>query len=382
MMPSDVALPAAVVLYRGARICDAECTGARRERRNPQTTAKDATVPDGDRWYIQLLERLGVNTTKLRWRIYQKEQQAKRLIETGGRPAALSWWSYPNKVCPHCRAINNADLKVCTSCGKRLPTMAGYRVRRLVATVVPAEGPVVSMAFLTMMIVFWAAQIFIDGIGVSSVMGPSGGALHVLGAFTAAYAVDGGEYWRILAFGLVHGGLFHIGMNSYFLVQIGPALESQLTRARMLSLITLSQVAAAVTCYLWYGQVQNMWYVPIVGASGWLFGLLGFGVVFAHRAGILSMRDSLLRSALFMFILGFVINSYSNGGGISNAAHFGGMMGGVLFGVLPESSRMHPRSAARAWNAIGWICFVLWLAAIVFAALCVIRFWPELRERA
>jgi len=337
-------------------------------------------MPDGDRWYIQLLERLGVNTTRLRWRIYQKEQQAKRLIETGGRPASLSWWSYPNKVCPHCRAINNADLTVCISCGRRLPSMAGYRVRRLVSSVVPAEGPVVSMAFLCMMILFWGAQIVIDGMSIGSVMGPSGGAIHVLGAFTTAYAVDLGEYWRFLAFGFVHGGLFHIGMNSYFLVQIGPLLESQLTRTRMLSLITLSQLSSAVMCYVWYGLVQGLWNVPVVGASGWLFGLLGFGIMFAHRAGIVSMRNSLLQSAAFMFLLGFVVNSYASGGGISNTAHFGGMVGGLLFGVLPESSRMHPRRAERIWNAIGWICLALWIAAIVFAGMCVVQHWPELME--
>lgn len=338
-------------------------------------------MPDGDRWYIQLLERLGVNTTKLRWRIYQKEQQAKRLIESGGRPASLSWWSYPNKICPHCRAINNADLKVCSSCGKRLPTMAGYRVRRLISTVIPSEGPVVSMAFLGVMVLFWGVQIFIDGMSIGSALGPSGVSMHVLGAFTTAYGVEQGEYWRFLAFGLVHGGLIHIGMNSYFLVQIGPLLESQLSRARMLSLITLGQLSSAVTCYVWYGLVQNMWYLPVVGASGWLFGLLGFGIVFAHRAGIFSMRNSLLQSAAFMFILGFVVNSYAGSGGISNAAHFGGMMGGIVFGLLPESSRMHPRGAARAWNAAGWICLLLWITAIVFVAMFVVQSWPELQQQ-
>lgn len=337
-------------------------------------------MPEGDRWYIRLLDQLGVNTTKLRWRIYQKEQQAKRLIESGGRPASLSWWSYPNKICPHCRAINNAELKVCHSCGKRLPSMAGYRIRRLIGMVIPSEGPVVSMTFLGVMALFWVAQIVIDGISVGSVMGPSGAAITVLGAFMTGFAVHEGEYWRFLAFGLVHGGLFHIGMNSYFLVQIGPIVESQLTRMRMLSLITISQLASALMCYFWYDVVYNNWYLPVVGASGWLFGLLGYGIVFAHRAGILSMRDALLRSALFMFILGLVINSYASSGGISNAAHFGGMVGGLLFGVLPESSRMHPRRAERIWNGVGWICLAMWITAIVFAGICVVQHWPELME--
>ncbi len=33
-------------------------------------------MPSGDPWYIRALDQLGVNTTKLRWRLYQREKQA------------------------------------------------------------------------------------------------------------------------------------------------------------------------------------------------------------------------------------------------------------------------------------------------------------------
>ncbi len=334
-------------------------------------------MPEGDPWYIRALDRIGVNTTRLRWRLYQREQQAARILETGIKPPAPSWWSYPNKICPHCRAINNRESAICDSCGRRLPSMAGYRIRRLILGAIPAEGPVITMGFLAVMTVFWGVQIAFDGIGLRSAMGPSGSAIRALGAFTSAYAVREHEYWRFLAFGLVHGGLLHIGMNSYFLVQIGPMVEAQLTRARMLVLVTLSQITSALTCFVWYTKVGGLWYSPvIVGASGWLFGLLGFGIVLAHRAGMRPMRDSLIRSAAFMFIFGLVINSYAAGGGISNAAHFGGLIGGLLFGVLPETARMNPRAAERAWSAAGLVSFVLWATAIVFAAITVVRNWP------
>jgi membrane associated rhomboid family serine protease len=335
-------------------------------------------MPEGDRWYIQLLDRLGVNTTKLRWRIYQKEQQAKRLIESGGRPASLSWWSYPNKICPHCRAINNADLTICSSCGRRLPTMVGYRIRRLITTALPADAAVISVGFLSVMVLMWAMQTIMDGLGMASLMRPSRLATQALGSFTTLYGVEQGEYWRFLGFGLVHGGLLHIGMNCYFLVQIGPQLESVLSRARMLTLITVSQIAAGLVCYVWYGRVQGLWTMPVVGASGWLFGLLGFGIVYAHQHGVMSMRDSLLRSALFMFLLGFVVNSYASAGGISNAAHFGGMLGGFLTGAFPESNRNNPRAATRAWNAAGWVCLLLWIATLVCVGISVVRYWPQI----
>src|SRR5262249_11356393 len=135
---------------------------------------------------------------------YQREKQAKQILETGVKPPAPSWWSYPNKICSHCRAINNRESTVCDSCGRRLPSMWGYRIRRLILGAVPSEGPVVTMTFLGVMVIFWAVQMFLDGFGTGRAFGPSRDALQVLGAFTPAYAVREHQYWRFLAFGLVH----------------------------------------------------------------------------------------------------------------------------------------------------------------------------------
>lgn len=338
-------------------------------------------MPSGDPWYIRALDQLGVNTTKLRWRLYQREKQAKQILETGVKPPAPSWWSYPNKICPRCRAINNRESKLCDSCGRRLPTMSGYRIRRLVLGAVPSEGPVVSMTFLALMFLFWGVQIVLDGPSGASIMSPSGGAIHVLGAFTPHYAVRGHEIWRFLSSGLVHGGLLHIGMNSYFLVQIGPLLETQLSRGRMLALITISQIASNLMTFFWYALVQGLWYVPLVGASGWLFGLLGYGIVFAHRAGLRPMRDSLIRSAVFMFVLGFMINASGSGISIGNTAHFGGLIGGLFFGVLPEGNRRSLFSE-RSWNAAAAVFLVMWIATIVLVARYVIVWWPKISAAA
>lgn len=333
-------------------------------------------MADSDGWFLKLLDRLGVNTTQLRWRMYQREQKARRIIEGDAQIPLPGWWRYPNKICPHCKAVTHRDSRICDSCGRRVPSMLGYRVRRLVSSVLPDEGPVVTMTFLGVMIAFWVVQILLDGVSVSSVMGPSGKAIHVLGAFAPAYAVSDGQYWRFLSFGLVHGGLLHIGMNSYFLVQIGPLLEAQLTRGRMLVLITLSQISSAIVSYIWYGKVMGLWYQPLVGASGWLFGLLGFGIIFAHRAGIRPMRDSLIRSAVIMFVLGFMINA--SGGGIGNSAHFGGLIGGLFFGVLPEGRQRSVLFGDRAWNAAAAVSLGLWIATIVFVVHYAVVFWPQI----
>jgi rhomboid protease GluP len=331
-------------------------------------------MADGDPWYIQLLDRLGVNTTRLRWRIYQRQQQAKRLMQEGVGPSKiLPWWSYSNKICPHCRAVNNHDARTCNSCGGRLPSMLGYRMRRILVGSIPKEGAVVSMAFFGLMLLVYGVQISLDGPGFRSIMSPSKNAIDVLGAFFRPFIDRYNEWWRFLSFGLVHGGLIHIGFNSYVLMQVGPMVESQLDRARMLALITCSQLTAAFACYVFSPSA------PIVGASGWIFGLIGFGIVFAHRAGINTIRDSLIRWAIFILIFGFVINSYSAGGGVSNSAHIGGLVGGLAFGMAPEPGLRNDRLGPRIWASAGWVSAAMWLATIVFMVRSVIVYWPEIQ---
>jgi rhomboid protease GluP len=331
-------------------------------------------MADGDPWYIQLLDRLGVNTTKLRWRLYQRQKQAERLMEEGVKPSSIiPWWSYQNKVCPHCRAVNNHDATTCNSCGKRLPSMFMYRARRLIVGAVPREGAVVSMVFFGLMLAVYAVQIALDGVGLRSMMSPSGAATGVLGAFYRVLIDEYGHYWRIFSFGLVHGGLIHIGFNSYVLMQVGPMVESQLERARMLALITLTQFTSATACYIFSPGS------PVVGASGWIFGLIGYGIIFSHRAGINSIRDSLIRWAIFVLLFGVLINSY--GGGVSNSAHIGGLAGGLLFGLIPEPGLRTDRTAHRAWLAAGWISAVIWIVTLFLMARSVIVEWPQIQAQ-
>lgn len=329
-------------------------------------------MAEGDPWYILLLDRLGVNTTKLRWRIYQRQRQAQQLMKEGVGPSKIiPWWSYSNKVCPHCRAVNNHDAKICNSCGGRLPSMVGYRIRRLIVSSVPSEGAVVSMAFLGVMLLVFGVQISLDGVGLKSMLSPSFGASRVLGAFAREWVELRGEWWRFISFGLVHGGLIHIGFNAYVLVQIGPLVESQLDRGRTLTLITAAQLTSGIACYLFSPTSL------VVGASGWIFGLMGYGILATHRAGMTPIRDSLIRWSIFVLIFGFLINSY--GGGVSNSAHIGGLAGGLAFAMIPEPTLRANRIGHRIWAGAGAASVVVWLVTIAFMIHSVVTVWPQIK---
>ena len=254
-----------------------------------------------------------------------------------------------------------------------MPSMLRYRISRMVATVTPTDSPVVINVFLGVMVLVYGLQLFLDGFSFSTLMSPSRAATYVLGSWSPLSAVRDGQIWRFLSFGLVHGGIIHIGFNGYALSQIGPLVEQQIDRKRMLVLITLSQFGAAFASYVWQVFVRGDQLGSTVGASGWLFGLIGYGIVFFHQRGATGkpIRDQLLRWAAFVLVIGYFMS-----GTINNAAHVGGMLAGMACVYLPDSTR---RGASdRMWNAAYTVCVALWVVTLVFMLRFVIVVWPQL----
>lgn len=327
-----------------------------------------------DPWYIKLLENLGVNTTRLRWRLYQREQQAKRMVHEGGLPDSFKWMRYRHKICPHCRAVVDRDARTCDSCGNRVPSMTFYRIRRFFATLAPAGSPAVVNAFLGVMIFIFIVQFALDGFALQSLIAPSSAVLYVLGWWEPRSAIIDGEWWRYISFGLLHSGIFHIGFNGYALTIVGPVVEQQVTSKRMLVLITFTQLTSALATDFWYYRVQHA-IVPTVGASGWLFGLIGFGIIMFHRMGDRGRpaRDQLLRWAAIIFIIGLFLN-------FNNAAHAGGMVGGMLFGLLPEETYRTQQRTRALWDFLFWGCLAVWAITLFFMARSLWIYWPELQN--
>jgi len=331
---------------------------------------------DQEPWYIRFLDKLGVNTTKLRWRLYQSEQKAKSLTHGSAVPKSMEWLSYEHKLCQHCGAVNDREARVCDSCSEDLPSVLGYRVARAIATVAPKDSPIVTNMFFGVIVIMFGVQLVIEGLSFQSIMGPRGATIAVLGAFIPEFFYNNGHYWRALSFGLIHGGLIHIGFNSYFMMQIGPMIENQIGRVKMLVLITTGQVGSAAACFFWYYMVKGYYLVPVVGASGWLFGLLGFGISYSHTVGNLQLRDLFLKNLAFMLVIGFIIPQ------ISNTAHIGGLLGGLVIGFLPMGRNLRRDSDddGGAWKLAARACLLLWLITLIYMARSLYIHWDELKS--
>jgi membrane associated rhomboid family serine protease len=306
--------------------------------------------------FLDFLDKLGIRTQKLRWKLYQWEQRRKDGRSSFRLPVSLHWLTYPHKVCLECGAVAARDARTCESCGRPLPSMFSYKVFRLGGLVVPRTAQTTITAFMVVMVLLFGLELMRPLPETATGEGPQ--ALWQIAGWNWTLLYSPGEYWRLLACGLIHAGLIHIGFNLLALSSIGPMLEDHVGRSRMLVIITVTQVTSAILVTL-SGMARHGGGLT-VGASGWLFGLIGFGIAYFHTMGkVGSMyRNMLIKWAGYALLFGFLMP------GVSNSAHIGGLIGGLALGFLPEPHPHRTRLLGLVWDAGFWVSAVLWLGTL------------------
>jgi membrane associated rhomboid family serine protease len=183
-------------------------------------------------------------------------------------------------------------------------------------------------------------------------------------------ALAAGRYETIALHMFAHGPLFHILMNMVALVSIGGLLVARLGAPplawlRFLAFFLLSGLAGTA----FYLAIHPHGTVPMVGASGALYGLFGLLLRLPAEPGpLLSLRTPRMRRAvielikdnLWLFALLLLPILLSGGqGGLAWEAHLGGLLFGLFAGprFLPAEERraegeaegeMKPAAAASA----------------------------------
>lgn len=184
----------------------------------------------------------------------------------------------------------------------------------------------INLGAFTLMIL----QGVLAGQGLRPLLNPDGYLLVHAGAQYWPLVLGEGEWWRCLTYAYTHGGLIHLGFNMMVLYQVGPAIEAEIGSLRFVTLYTLTALTATAAGLYWHPIA------PVVGASGSLFGLIGFAISYYHRVGgpaAHHLRNHMMRWAAFAFVFGLLV-------GADNAGHFGGAVGGILMGlVLPLGFR-------------------------------------------
>jgi rhomboid protease GluP len=148
-----------------------------------------------------------------------------------------------------------------------------------------------------------------------------------------APAIGDGEWWRLLTPMVLHGHPLHIALNTVLLWQLGGYVERLLGAIVFTIVYVLCGVIASVVSLQFHASTNVS-----VGASGAVFGLAGIllAVAFAGSRSpgqglgtmLGDLRGSLVSFVVYNAIAGVMLPR------IDNAAHGGGLVGGLVLGWL------------------------------------------------
>jgi membrane associated rhomboid family serine protease len=178
------------------------------------------------------------------------------------------------------------------------------------------------------------------------------------GLYTSPYLEP--EPWRMLTSTFAHSPTFigHIAFNMYALYICGRVLEPMLGRWRFLALYLASGLGGSVAVLLITDPR-----VPVLGASGAVFGLFAAMFVLLRARGIQTMQIVVLIA--INLAIGFIIP------GIAWEAHVGGLVIGAATAAVMAYAPKGRQRALMQWAGTGLL--VLLLVALTFYGAANIR---------
>ena len=266
-------------------------------------------------------------------------------------------------MCPNCRAFITTDDKVCPYCQF---TVGPKAVERRMGA--DALGGLIPQArFTTMLILLINTGLYIAMVihtqanGQSASFDFDGKTLVEFGAKYGPFMVHG-EWWRLVTAGFLHGGLFHILMNSWVLFDLGAQTEESYGTGRYLTIYFIATVAGFLNSFFWNPMS------PSIGASAGITGLIGAMIALGVRDRTsygAALRSFYTRWVIYILLMGLIPFFATD-----NAAHIGGLAGGFVVGYVagtPGRSQI----VERIWQTMAGL-------SVAITAFCFFKMFMEL----
>ncbi len=185
---------------------------------------------------------------------------------------------------------------------------------------------------------------------------------EVIGAYSWFTAAMEGEFWRVLTYQFLHGGLGHLIFNMWALYFFGTAVEQIFGPKRFLAYYFICGIAGALFASLigglgiisygdgspqelnaiqqlvaytdYVGDVDKWQLVPMVGASASIYGVMiaaAFLFPFAKVSLIFPPITMTLRTLVIVVIAIATLTIQFNG---NNAGGEAGHLGGIIMGII------------------------------------------------
>ncbi len=177
-----------------------------------------------------------------------------------------------------------------------------------------------------------------------------------------------GEYWRLLTYGTLHGGILHIFFNGQALLGFGGLIEYLSNRAHLLIVFVLAIVSGGLCSLLLMPDS-----LPSLGASGGIMGLIGYLAIYGYRRKR-QLPPDFLKSMLINigFIAAFGLIAYQI---IDNFAHLGGFLAGAIYGFvqIPRDLQKNPREVSAVVELLGYAALIIYVLSCVFSILLLLK---------
>ena len=136
----------------------------------------------------------------------------------------------------------------------------------------------------------------------------------------------GNEFYRLITCAFTHYELFHLLFNMYALYVVGSQIESFFGKTKYIIIYLGSALIGSLLSLTFMADNGAS-----LGASGAIFGLFGSLLYFGYHYRLYLgnvLRSQIIPLIIFNLLLGFMNSS------IDNAAHIGGLIGGVLISMI------------------------------------------------
>jgi rhomboid protease GluP len=266
------------------------------------------------------------------------------------------------RMCPHCRAFITDKDRVCPYCNEQVGARAidQRSTADVLGGLIPQERFTTTLFLLVNFGLFVAMVVYSMGLGNSSaLMGFDPTTLHQFGDKDQPYILLRGEWWRIVTAGFLHGGLMHIGMNSWVLYDLGTQVEEIYGTSRYVVFYLLSSMGGFLASTFWSD-------VPSVGASAALTGLIGAMIALGVRSKTsmgAAIRGQYIRWAIYILLFGLLRIFH-----IDNAAHIGGMVTGFAIAYVAGTPRIASSPGEQVWRWAAW-------AAVALTVFCFVKMY-------
>ena len=176
----------------------------------------------------------------------------------------------------------------------------------------------------------------------------------------------GSVYLTLLTSMFMHGGLAHLFGNLLFLWIFGDNLEHRMGRAKYLIFYLLCGLLASLAHVFSTTAFGQNPYIPSLGASGAISGVLGGYLLLHPTRGVHVILFSFLVRTVPAYVaiglwfvfqlingLGMLGQGSQEGGGVAYAAHIGGFVAGLLLVKLFDSGANQNSPQTWAGNRAG-----------------------------